>query len=230
MKKNGVLFIAFALVFLALCFTQCQKKDTSCNMSIKCYLSQNGVDIDTIAPYTWLYFDVSNYLHGPIDSTITIKDTIGYIVDTIDYQTEVTDIIDYIDSIPLPGGEFAYDTTYRVDTVGVILDTVDYTVVDKTVNVCKIDTLLIPKDSLPSYYQDYFLNGRDCFFHHQADAKGVFNFSYHHPALFVLKAVKFDTIYENGAISEIKKYTGTVQVQVNEGETTEKILLLKPAQ
>ena len=53
------------------------------------------------------------------------------------------------------------------------------------------------------------------------DYFGVFNYTLEYPALLIVNAVKFDTV--NGVP---KKYTGTTQVQVNEGETTEKTILM----
>jgi hypothetical protein len=52
-------------------------------------------------------------------------------------------------------------------------------------------------------------------------AQGVFTYTLQYPALLIVNAVKYDTI--NGIA---KKYTGTTQVQVNEGETTEKTILM----
>lgn len=51
--------------------------------------------------------------------------------------------------------------------------------------------------------------------------KGVFTYTLEYPALLIVNAVKYDTI--NGTP---KKYTGTTQVQVYEGETTEKTILM----
>jgi len=53
------------------------------------------------------------------------------------------------------------------------------------------------------------------------DAMGVFTYTLDYPALLIVNAVKFDTV--DGVA---KKYTGTVQVQVNEGEITEKNILM----
>ena len=53
------------------------------------------------------------------------------------------------------------------------------------------------------------------------NAQGVFTYTLQYPALLIVNAVKYDTV--NGAP---KKYTGTTQVQVNEGETTEKTILM----
>jgi len=53
------------------------------------------------------------------------------------------------------------------------------------------------------------------------DAYGVFLYTLKYPALLVVNATKNDTV--NGVA---KKYTGTTQVQVNEGETTEKTILM----
>jgi len=52
-------------------------------------------------------------------------------------------------------------------------------------------------------------------------AQGVFTYTLQYPALLIVNAVKYDTI--NGIA---KKYTGTTQVQVNEGETTDKTILM----
>lgn len=53
------------------------------------------------------------------------------------------------------------------------------------------------------------------------DNFGVFEYTLDYPALLIVNAVKIDSM--NGAA---KKYTGTAQVQVNEGETTEKTILM----
>lgn len=53
------------------------------------------------------------------------------------------------------------------------------------------------------------------------DAHGVFTYTLEYPALLIVNAVKYDTV--NGTPY---KYTGTAQVQVNEGETTEKAILM----
>lgn len=53
------------------------------------------------------------------------------------------------------------------------------------------------------------------------NAQGVFTYTLQYPALLIVNAVKHDTI--DGVA---KKYTGTVQVQVNEGETTDKTILM----
>jgi len=53
------------------------------------------------------------------------------------------------------------------------------------------------------------------------DGLGVFTYTLDYPALLIVNAVKIDSV--NGTA---KKYTGTTQVQVNEGETTEKTILM----
>ena len=53
------------------------------------------------------------------------------------------------------------------------------------------------------------------------DYFGVFTYTLDYPALLIVNAVKIDSV--NGVA---KKYTGTTQVQVNEGETTEKTILM----
>ena len=53
------------------------------------------------------------------------------------------------------------------------------------------------------------------------DYFGVFTYTLDYPALLIVNAVKIDSV--NGMA---KKYTGTTQVQVNEGETTEKTILM----
>ena len=54
------------------------------------------------------------------------------------------------------------------------------------------------------------------------NGSGVFEYTLDHPALLIVNAVKVDSMV-NGMT---KKYTGTAQVQVNEGETTEKAILM----
>ena len=59
------------------------------------------------------------------------------------------------------------------------------------------------------------------------DAFGVFEYTLEHPALLIVNAVKYDTVFDNmGNVLDAKKYTGTTQVQVNDGETTEKSILM----
>ena len=53
------------------------------------------------------------------------------------------------------------------------------------------------------------------------DSRGVFTYTLEYPALLIVNAVKIDSV--NGVA---KKYTGTTQVQVNEGETSEKTILM----
>jgi hypothetical protein len=53
------------------------------------------------------------------------------------------------------------------------------------------------------------------------DNFGVFEYTLDYPALLIVNAEKIDSV--NGVA---KKYTGTAQVQVNEGETTEKTILM----
>jgi len=53
------------------------------------------------------------------------------------------------------------------------------------------------------------------------DRSGVFTYTLDYPALLIVNAVKIDSV--NGVA---KKFTGTTQVQVNEGETTEKTILM----
>ena len=53
------------------------------------------------------------------------------------------------------------------------------------------------------------------------DYAGVFTYTLRYPALLIVNAVKIDSV--NGVA---KKFTGTTQVQVNEGETTEKTILM----
>ncbi|MBR3557924.1 MAG: hypothetical protein IKN78_03550 [Bacteroidales bacterium] len=59
------------------------------------------------------------------------------------------------------------------------------------------------------------------------DAHGVFEYTLDHPALLIVNAVKCDTLRDStGVVISAKKYTGTAQVQVNDGETTEKTILM----
>ena len=53
------------------------------------------------------------------------------------------------------------------------------------------------------------------------DYHGVFTYTLDYPALLIVNAEKIDSV--NGVP---KKFTGTTQVQVNEGETTEKTILM----
>ncbi|MBQ5994043.1 MAG: hypothetical protein PUB29_08535 [Bacteroidales bacterium] len=61
----------------------------------------------------------------------------------------------------------------------------------------------------------------------KTDAFGVFTYTLKYPALLIVNALKIDTILDlDSNIVAINKYTGTTQVQVNEGETTEKTILM----
>lgn len=56
---------------------------------------------------------------------------------------------------------------------------------------------------------------------------GVFEYTLNYPALLIVNAVKFDTLRDDfGNVLEAHKYTGTTQVQLYEGETTEKTILM----
>ena len=59
------------------------------------------------------------------------------------------------------------------------------------------------------------------------DGSGVFEYTLNYPALLIVNAVKVDTEYDTlGNVISVTKYTGTTQVQVNEGETTDKTILM----
>lgn len=59
------------------------------------------------------------------------------------------------------------------------------------------------------------------------DYLGVFTYTLDYPALLIVNAVKIDPVCnEFGDTISFVKYTGTTQVQVNEGETTEKTILM----
>ena len=65
-------------------------------------------------------------------------------------------------------------------------------------------------------------------YQYRTDANGVFEYTLPYPALLLVNAVKIDAIrdtFDNSIIGYVK-YTGTVQAQVNEGETTEKTILM----
>lgn len=56
---------------------------------------------------------------------------------------------------------------------------------------------------------------------------GVFEYTLAYPALLIVNAEKIDTVFDqNGGVVSTTRYTGTAQVQVNEGETTEKTILM----
>lgn len=117
-------------------FTQC-KKDHSCNMRLTCYFSSNGMDADSLAPYTLISFD-------------TVKYNSGLAVDTA---------ISRVQNFP-------------------------------------------------------------------ANRFGVFEYTLDHPALLIVNASKTDTVVNAPGDTMYVKYTGTAQVQVNDGETTEKTILM----
>ena len=60
-----------------------------------------------------------------------------------------------------------------------------------------------------------------------ANDRGVFEYTLPYPALLIVNAINVEAIKDTfGNILEYVKYTGTMQVQVDEGETTEKTLLM----
>ena len=62
---------------------------------------------------------------------------------------------------------------------------------------------------------------------YKTDAQGVFEYTLPYPALLIVNAIKVEAIKDTlGNILEYVKHTGTIQVQVDEGETTEKTLLM----
>ena len=62
---------------------------------------------------------------------------------------------------------------------------------------------------------------------YKTNAQGVFEYTLPYPALLIVNAVKVEAIKDTlGNILEYVKHTGTIQVQVDEGETTEKTLLM----
>ena len=59
------------------------------------------------------------------------------------------------------------------------------------------------------------------------NSNGVFEHVFPYPALLDVVASKADTTYdEEGNIADVKYYTGAAQVQVNDGETTSKTILM----
>lgn len=64
-------------------------------------------------------------------------------------------------------------------------------------------------------------------YQYKTNENGVFEYTLPYPALLIVNAVKVEAIKDTfGNILEYVKYTGTMQVQVEEGETTEKTLLM----
>ena len=63
---------------------------------------------------------------------------------------------------------------------------------------------------------------------YRTDASGVFEYTLPYPALLLVNAIKVVAVRDpiDNSIVGYTKYTGTVQVQVNEGETTEKTILM----
>lgn len=56
---------------------------------------------------------------------------------------------------------------------------------------------------------------------------GIFEHTFPYPALLDVVAFYSDSIRDaDGNVTDIKYYTGNAQIQVNEGETTEKTILL----
>ena len=78
--------------------------------------------------------------------------------------------------------------------------------------------------SIDSLYR-WFKNPAN--YQYKTDANGVFEYTLPYPALLLVNAIKVDAIKDSlDSIIGYVKYTGTVQVQVNEGETTEKTILM----
>lgn len=61
----------------------------------------------------------------------------------------------------------------------------------------------------------------------KTNKNGVFEYTLQYPALVIVTAVKMDTVWDdNHQFVSASRYTGTTQVQVNEGELTEKTILM----
>lgn len=139
MKNIKIIAILMAAIIGILTFSQC-KKDHGCTMRVKCYRSTNGLDADTVAPYSYITLDISKYTNGNVDTLLK-----------------------------------------------------------------KIDNV-------------------------QTDKNGVYEYTHHHPALFIVNAVNYDTIKdETGNVTAINIYKGTTQVQVGEDEIAEKVILMIPS-
>lgn len=158
--KNLRFFLPIVIaVISAVLFSQC-KKDHSCNMSVTCYYSSNGIDADSVVPNAIITFDTIKYTNGLIDPDITL----------------------------------------------VHLDSLDRFSIDSIYSICNIEGL----------------------YKYKTNKFGVFNYTLKYPALLIVNAIKVDAVWDTNTnqIVDYVKYTGTAQVQLNEGETTEKRILL----
>jgi len=87
-----------------------------------------------------------------------------------------------------------------------------------TGDVCPNVHIVVGKDNYADYAKD------DSY----TDENGVYEHIFPYPALLDVVATKADTTWntEDSTIVEIKYYTGAAQVQVNDGETTSKTILM----
>lgn len=158
--KNLRLFLPIVIAVIGvLLFSQC-KKDHSCNMTITCKYSSNGLDADsTTVSNAIITFDTTKYVSGQaIDTNISRV---------------------HLDSLNLYTNERLYE-------------------------ICEKGG-----------------------YKYKTNNSGIFSYTLDYPALLIVNAVKVDAIKDTlGNIIEYVKYTGTTQVQMNEGETTEKTILM----
>ena len=153
MKKMKI-FLPIAIAVLSVVFFSQCKKDHSCNMKLTCYYSSNGMDADSVMPFAEIYFDLSKYQSGIVDSSFF----------PVSFDPHPAHLA------PRPA-------------------------------VNDSNTVV-------------------------ADRFGVYSYTFSYPALLIINAFKIDTVVNGFGDTVYLKYTGTTQVQVNEGETTEKSILL----
>lgn len=153
MKKMKI-FLPIAIAVLGVVFFSQCKKDHSCNLKLTCYYSSNGMDADSVMPYAEIYFDLSKYDNGIVDSSF------------------------------FPSSHDPHPAHFS---------------------------------SLPAVNDSNTV---------VANGKGVYNYTFSYPALLNINAFKMDTVVRGIGDTIYVKYTGTAQVQVNEGETTEKTILM----
>ena len=153
MKKMRI-FLPIAIAILGVIFFSQCKKDHTCNMKLTCYYSSNGMDADSLMPFTEIYFDLSKYQNGIVDSAIFPKS-----------------------HDPHPAHLAPSPAVNDSNTV-------------------------------------------------VANRLGEYKYTFSYPALLLVNAFKIDTVVKAPGDTVYVKYTGTAQVQVNEGETTEKSILL----
>lgn len=105
----------------------------------------------------------------------------------------------------------------------IMFDTIKYNpalTVDSLISRVSIDTL--DRMTLEDLYNLSYGPG----YNYKAGADGVFEYTLKYPALLIVNTIKVDKDTSMPGVERYVRYTGTTQVQVNEGETTEKTIYM----